>query len=205
MTLTPASRSHADRRLLRARAIATTPVRAITLGQGSAGGKARTMIARFGRRLVVVGASLALALSVSATSAEAVTRMDVALDIETFPGVSVDNNKYSVNIDVFLPSNRFDGQGYINNGAVIKLKVMGADTWDDDLLIGPLTFSKSNGLFAQDDGIHLRLNLPASYDQLNEDWGSIDTAGDEIYIQATWIDGDGGTINSRSNQVSGIF
>ena len=29
--------------------------------------------------------------------------------------------------------------------------------------------------------------------------------GDEIYIQAKWIDGDGATINSRSNEVSGNF
>jgi hypothetical protein len=202
MPLTPASRSHTDRRLLRTRAIAAT--RAVTRVQGGIG-KARTLIARFGRLLVVMGAGLALALSVSGTSAEAVTTMHVGLNIETYPGVSLDNNKYALNIDVLLPSNRWDGQGYINNGAVITLKVMGADTWSDDLQMGPYTYSVSNGLFADDDGIHLRLHLPATYDQLNEDWGTIDTAGDEIYIQATWIDGDGATINSRSNEVSGIF
>jgi hypothetical protein len=205
MTFIPTFRSHIDRLQEASAAVATTPAHVTPVGKGGGAGKAGMLFARFGRRLVVAGVVLVAALSMSGTPAAAVTTMNVALTIETHPGPSVDNNSYTVHIDVFLPSNGWDGQGYINNGAVIKLWVMGADTFSDDLLMGPLTFSGSNGLFAQDDGIHLRLHLPATYDQLNEDWGSIDTAEDEIYIKARWIDGDGATINSRSNEVSGIF
>ena len=69
--------------------------------------------------------------------------------------------------------------------------------------MGPFTYSRSNGLFAQDDGIHLRTTISATFSQLNED--TFPEVGDEIYIQAKWIDGDGATINSRSNEVSGNF
>ena len=202
MTLAPASCIH-DRRRRRSLAIGTAPVRAISGGRGGPVEKRRTLMVRLGRRLVVVGAVLGLVLIVSSTPAAAVTTMNAGLNIETFPGVSLDNNKYALNVDVLLPSNRWDGQGYINNGAVIRLKVMGADPGSDDFLMGPFTYSRSNGLFAQDDGIHLRTTISATFSQLNED--TFPEVGDEIYIQAKWIDGDGATINSRSNEVSGNF
>jgi hypothetical protein len=177
----------------------------MSIGTAPPDRRARTRVARFGRMLVAAGAVLAATLAVSASPAAAVTRMDVSLNIETHYGASTDNNTYYMNIDVHLPSNRYDGQGYINNGAKITLWVMGADTFSDDLQMGPFTYTVSNGLFATDDGIHLRLHMFATYDQLNEVWGAIDTAGDEIFISARWVDGAGATINSRSNEVSGIF
>ncbi|GAA1625722.1 hypothetical protein GCM10009733_022990 [Nonomuraea maheshkhaliensis] len=159
---------------------------------------------RLGRRLAAAGAGLALALSVATLPAAAVTEMHVGLSIETFPGPSHDNNTYAVNIDVWLPSNRYDGQGYINNGARVELRVMGRDTWFDNLQMGPYTYRRGP-LYADDNGIHLRVRLPATHDQLNEDWGSLDTAGDEIFVRARWVDGAGDTITSESNQVNGVF
>jgi hypothetical protein len=203
MTFTPPSRSRIEGRLRRAGAIATAPIRSITRGNGDAGRKPRTLLASFGRLLAVAGVVLSLGLSLSGAPAAAVTTMNVRLHIETFPGVSLDNNKYRLDVDVFLPSNLWDGQGYINNGAKIQLNVMGADSWFDDHLLGPYTYARSNGLFAQDDGIHLRVSIWATFGQLNED--TFPEVDDEIYIQAKWIDGAGATINSKSNEVSGNF
>ena len=130
--------------------------------------------------------------------------MTVRLDIDTHPGPSHDNNTYTVRIDVHLPTTRSDAEALINNGASIKLRVMGEDTWSDDTQIGPLTYTRGR-IFAQNDGIHLRVSLAATHDQLNEDWGAIDTAGDEIYVKATWLDGTGTSLTKRSNKVTGRF
>jgi len=152
---------------------------------------------------MIAGAVVALGLSMSTGPAAAITDMYVGLSIQTFPGVSLDNNKYGLDVDVYLPSNMWDGQGYINNGAVIQIKVMGEDTWDDDFLMGTYYYSRSNGLFAQDDGIHLRIRINATFHQLNED--TFPEVNDEIYIDARWVDGGGATIHSRSGNVVGNF
>jgi hypothetical protein len=118
-------------------------------------------------------------------------------------------NYYWVAVEGLIPMNQWDAQGYINNGATMELRLWGADWPDgDDLQYGPYFWGGGSGggsgqLWADVDGIHFfrTVLLPASY--LNED--SSPRSGDELYVDAKFIDGDGASRHVHTNEVSGNF
>jgi hypothetical protein len=107
-------------------------------------------------------------------------------------------------VDVHVPMNRQDAEGDLWNGAFIALDFYGDDPIYDDWRNPPGTlyfFRATPGIYVQDDGIHLSTRIPTTCKALNED----PEGGDEIYVDAAFIDGDGHQITTESNVVSGSW
>ena len=164
----------------------------------------KAALARIGRVLAVFGLAAATSVTVAPAPAHAATILNVTHSI-TIP------NQIRHQIDVHLPMNRWDAQGYLNNGARIEVGCWGADLIDDDRIpdcpasgfTGTVTyFVNSPGVFADDTGVHLIIvNFFDVGNQLNEDPAD----RDEIYVHARWIDADGGTLNTISSQLKGWY
>ena len=140
----------------------------------------------------------------AAPPAEAATVITAGLSIgfNPPPGPGVLNADSLVHIE----TNLYDGVGYMNNGARIELRWYGDDPGSGDtLLVGPRVFyNRAPGLYVNDDGIWLDYRLQVAASVFNED-DSLFNRTDEIYVHATFIDGDGGVIKTDSNVVSGLF
>jgi hypothetical protein len=145
---------------------------------------------------------VAMSLALVSAPAEAATGLTVTHKI-TVPGL------VRHQIDVNIPMNQYDAQGYINNGARIQVECWAADQFFDSMLpgcpnpglSGTVTYAGTQ-LTASPTGIHLTIvNLYERGTVLNEDFAD----SDEIYIKARWIDGDGATLTAKSAQVVGWF
>jgi hypothetical protein len=102
----------------------------------------------------------------------------------------------------YIAMSHYDAQGYLNNGATLRLSMWGDDGGlygDDDLLIGPLVVTQNGnaspyyvGFYAQSglyEGIHISWSGCVPSRVLNEDVG-----GDELYVSSIVVAGDGGVI-----------
>ncbi|MEO3859503.1 hypothetical protein [Acrocarpospora sp. B8E8] len=140
-------------------------------------------------------------LSLIGSSAQAATVITATLgiDFNPPPGPALINADSVTHIE----TNLYDGVGYLNNGARIELRYYGDDPGSGDaLLVGPLVYYNGTpGLYVDDNGIWLEhlLQVPASVFNEDDSWFN---RTDEIYLRATFIDGDGGTIRDDSNVVS---
>jgi hypothetical protein len=160
-------------------------------------------LSRLGRRaartITLVCASLAMVAGLAVTPANAVTEIHCHLGIAFY---NPQNDTWVVSFSVYLPTNHDDGVGYVVNGARIELKVYGEDTFSDDFLFNAGTYSGLSSLMVGDDGIYLDVTLPPiTSDSLDEDWAD----SDEVYATAKWVDGDGGTLQTKSNVVHGSY
>jgi hypothetical protein len=101
-----------------------------------------------------------------------------------------------------ISMSQYDAQGYLNNGAKLRLSMWGDDgglTGDDDLLIGPLVVAPNGnaspyfvGFYASTgftEGIYISWAGCVPSRVLNEDVG-----GDELYVSAIVVAGDGSII-----------
>lgn len=182
-------------------------------------------------RAMVLAAGLALMASTLGSPAPAATEISASLGLYV-------NDRYGTNawdnawINVRLPMNRYDAQGYIGGGARIEIRCWGDDYFfDDDLFrddkyiytgtTGDLYWipgseswvSGVNRLYADDYGVRLTAVISykrfsgshsSPYKGFNEDiFPESDT--DEIYCDAVWTDGDGGRIGTFTNLVKGTF
>ena len=99
--------------------------------------------------------------------------------------------------------NQWDADGYINNGAQMELRIYGDDPHFDNLQFGPYG---GVSLLGTPDGIKFHRSARISCGYLNEDHGWYDGGpGDEIYVNAKFIDGDGGVRQVNTNIVKGTF
>ena len=109
-------------------------------------------------------------------------------------------------IFVVVPMNRIDAEGYLWNNARIEIRIYGDDPGSNDRVIyGPNLYWRINGLVATDYGVVLDLywqEPPGSWMNEDDSWGN---RGDEIYARATWVDGDGGTIQTTPGVITGLF
>lgn len=156
------------------------------------------------RRVLAVVLIAAGAVGLLTTPAHAASQITASLSItRTTSGPAL----YNLRTLVKLPMSRADADGYLSNGARIELRFYGDDPAFDNLLIGPITYVRSaTGLSSTDAGIVLDARwqeAPGSW--LNEDDGFFDGRTDEIYVTARWVDGDGATLQAKSNVVTGIF
>lgn len=105
--------------------------------------------------------------------------------------------------------NQYDAQGYINNGARMELRLWGDDPSYDNLRKGPYFTADEGGgpgqMWADWDGLHYTHSVVVSGSVLNEDSGWYEGAGDEIYANAKFVDGDGGVRTKNSNVVHGTY
>jgi hypothetical protein len=162
---------------------------------------------RRGRRaaqmIITFGVALAMAFAVTTPPASAATEIFAHLQVLSFQAPSPVTHEFKV--DVHVPMNRQDAEGYLWNGAYIALNFWAEDWIDDDeLYYGWFYFYRTTpGIYVQDDGIHLSARIPTTCDVLDED--PFPESGDEVYVEAFFIDGDGHQIRTVSNVVSGSW
>ena len=177
--------------------------------------------------VTVAGVALVVTLGLASSPAHAAT---VTATLQVHVDGAGDDRWTNAWINVYLPMNRYDAQGYINNGARVEIACWGDDYFSDDDLFGVNRYvatgsgsgqyllpgqnvwlSNVNRLYATDYGVSLQAVFSAEYLKVaaspglgfNEDTGPFDA--DEIYCLATWIDGDGARAGDFTNVVSGDF
>ncbi len=161
--------------------------------------------------LAAVGASV-----LGATPAEA-KAMSAKLTI-TGHAEPKSGGKYRVYINTLVPMNKYDADGYINNGARMEVTFYQDDPDSENFNSIP-AFSAgghtrtwrrySTGLLTSEKGIHLSLSLLVPGSVLNEDKGHFNTlignTRDEIYYKVVFIDGDDRYSSKKSNIATGYF
>jgi hypothetical protein len=124
-----------------------------------------------------------------------------------------------VNVKGVFPMNEYDAHGFINNldtgtlpeGGGINYILLADDPDSNDSAIGAYFYragTQSTGyLTAESDGIHFFQIISVPKGLLNEDDGVIDAMDDtdEVYVDARFVDGDGGQRSAYSNVVNGTF
>nr|WP_062330551.1 hypothetical protein [Herbidospora sakaeratensis] len=135
--------------------------------------------------------------------AQAATVITAHLEIGFNTGVPAAR---TINLNVHVPMNEYDANGYLIHGARIQVRFYGSDPGTDPMIYGPITWYKDDyGLTAGPDGIHLDYGWEVPQGSfLNEDSG-VANNGDEVYIVAKFIDGDGATISANSNTEEGLY
>ena len=161
---------------------------------------------KLARTLLLGGATVAMTVGLASAPAQAATGMSAHLTIQK------ENNENAcwVGTEGLIPMNQYDAQGYINNGAKMELRIYGDDPSYDNLQYGPYfnggsTAGGSAQFYAAADGIHFFRTVRISCGYLNEDNGWYEGSGDEIYVNAKFIDGDGGVRQVNTNVVKGTF
>ncbi|MGW1616058.1 hypothetical protein ACWCQZ_42745 [Streptomyces sp. NPDC002285] len=158
----------------------------------------KKMARRLIRGCVTIGVATATALTLSAP-AHAITDGDGFLDVAITPS----GGQVVFTYDVHMVSNQYDGQGYIDNGAQVKV-----DCWGIHNLATPV-YSKvhtkftSQPLYATGDGVHLNGQYQTyKGGTFNE---SRDSSKDNLRCLATWTDGDGHVVYTNNTYVLGYF
>lgn len=154
------------------------------------------------RRMLAVTLIAAAVLGVAAVPANAATEIAMTFSVtRTTSGPAM----YDMRVFVVVPMNRLDAEGYLWNGALIEVRVYGDDPGRDVVIHGPNLYRRTNGLVATDFGVVLDLywqEPPGSWMNEDDSWGN---RGDEIYARATWVDADGGTLQTTSGVITGLF
>lgn len=158
------------------------------------------------RMAAATAVAAGLTFGLGAVPAQAGPSMSTNLEIRPYPYYGSNTGKYWVTTWGLIPMNQYDAQGYINNGARMELRLWGADWPDgDDFLKGPYFTANEGGgpgqMWADWDGLHFSHSVIVSRSVLNEDSNS----GDEIYVNAKFIDGGGGVRQKNSGEVHGSY
>jgi hypothetical protein len=152
--------------------------------------------------MLAVVLTAAAVLGVLTVPAKAATEIHMAFSVtRTTSGPAM----YNVQVLVVVPMTRADAEGYLWNHARIEVRIYGDDPGTDPVIYGPTLHFRTSGLEATDAGVVLDLywqEPPGSW--MNED-DSYANWGDEIYAKATWVDGDGATLQTRSGVITGLF
>jgi hypothetical protein len=154
------------------------------------------------RRMLAVTLVAAAVLGLLTVPAKAATEIVMTFSVtRTTSGPAM----YDMRVFVVVPMNRIDAEGYLWNNARIEVRVYGDDPGSDSVIYGPKLYWRINGLVATDYGVVLDLywqEPPGSWMNEDDSWGN---RGDEIYAKATWVDGDGATLQTTSGVISGLF
>jgi hypothetical protein len=154
------------------------------------------------RRILAVALIAAAALGVHAVPANAATQISMSFSVtRTTSGPAA----YDMRVFVVVPMDRIDAEGYLWNGARIEIRAYGDDPGSDSVIYGPYHYWLFSGLVATDFGVVLDLywqEPPGSWMNEDDSWGNW---SDEIYAKATWVDADGGTLQTTSSVITGIF
>jgi hypothetical protein len=163
-------------------------------------------------RLTAIAVALGVGLALASTPATAApTASGARLSIYTDPATPKTSR---VTIDGLFPMSEADAVGFLNNiytGAQpggMEYRIFRDDNGDESG--GRTYWIAGNGSFdgyhlmATREGIHHLFIINESNDFLNEDDSVLDD-DDEIYVQATFVDADGGRRSQISNVVTGRF
>lgn len=184
---------------------------------------------RGARRIaVVIAAALAAVAGSLSSPANAATQISASLGLYVNGTTNAWDNAW---VNVRLPMNQYDAQGYIDNGAQIEIRCWGDDTFfDDDLFLddkyvftgdgtgrywvpgSEILVTGVNRLYADAYGVQLTAVISYRHNSgpnwpftgFNED-GFPDSDLDEIYCNALWTDGDGGRLGAFTGVVKGYF
>lgn len=122
---------------------------------------------------------------------------------------------YRLAVKGMFPMNEYDAHGFVNNLGTgefpggMDYGLFGDDPDSNDRLVGPMyayrVAAPSTGyVIAESDGIHFFQVISVPKSLLNEDEGVFDDT-DEVYVEADFVDGDGGKRRAYTNPVSGVF
>lgn len=162
----------------------------------------------------LVAATMGLTVGLAPASAAPSQTPGTSLVVTSDPANGA--NYYRVVVKGFYPMNEYDAHGFINNLGTgervggMDYAIRGDDPDSNDSVLGNRYFyagagERSTGyLTAQPDGIQYFQIISVPKSLLNEDDGVFDDT-DEIYVQADFVDGDGGKRTQYTNAVSGIF
>ncbi|WP_061290817.1 hypothetical protein [Herbidospora cretacea] len=155
------------------------------------------------KRLAATTVAAVGVIALATTPAQAATVITAHLEIGFNTGVPAAR---TINLSVHVPMNEYDANGYLIHGGRIQVRFYGSDSGTDPMIYGPITWYKDDyGLTAGPDGIRLDYGWEVPQGSfLNEDSGWANN-GDEVYIVAKFIDGDGATISAESNIEEGIY
>lgn len=155
------------------------------------------------KRLAATTVAAVGVIALATTPAQAATVITAHLEIGFNTGVPAAR---TINLSVHVPMNEYDANGYLIHGGRIQVRFYGSDSGTDPMIYGPITWYRDDyGLTAGPDGIRLDYGWEVPQGSfLNEDSGWANN-GDEVYIVAKFIDGDGVTISAESNIEEGIY
>ena len=163
-------------------------------------------------RLTAIALALGAGLAATVMPATAApTASGARLSIYTDPAAPKTSR---VTIDGLLPMSEADAVGYLNNiytgskPGGMEYRIFRDDNGEESggrtyWLAGNGSFD-GHHLMATREGIHHLFIINESSEFLNEDSGTFDDI-DEIYVQATFVDADGGRRSQISNVVAGYF
>jgi len=167
-----------------------------------------------GGAAVLAAATIGLTAGLAPASAAPTQTPGTTLAVT--PDAANGENYRRVTVKGMFPMNEYDAHGFINNlgtgtlpgGGGINYIVLGDDPDSNDHAIGSAFHragTRSTGyLTAKSDGIHFFQIISMPKNHLNEDDGAFDDT-DEVYVEARFVDGDGGTRSAFTNPVTGTF
>lgn len=163
-------------------------------------------VRRFFARVATIGVFVAIAIGIAAAPAMAATPTHAHLSI-----TSAGSGYSKVAVSGVFAMSQADAQGFIYNigNGGMEYRIMGFDFSGHDRRFtyygGPAMPGTHAGgwLYAGTEGIHFYREVVVSNSVLNEDTGWTDGPGDEIFVNARFVDGDGGVRAVDSNQVKG--
>lgn len=156
-----------------------------------------TLIRNFSRvaaaAMIAVGITVGLALP--AQAATGVSHLNI---------FKKDSKTYEVRVSAHFGMGQAQGNDYLARGARIELRIYGDDPSYDNLRMGP--YKGTGDPWTEPSGVHLNSSVIVNSGVLNEDSGWYEGAGDEIYVTAKFIAGDGRLIaESKTNVVEGKY
>lgn len=190
--------------------------------------RVKMVLSRVSRFSAALAVGVLAMLGLSNPHAHAASSISASSYMTTTHDGAPSNVWHHLWIVVRLPMNQWDAQGYLNNGAQVKIDCYGDDTFSDDRLFpttsvytastggdvwlpgtdGPIIHGV-NRLQADSNGVAITAIISGKHGHMlgdyagggfNEDFGA-----DEVYCKTTWIDGDGARLSTFSPVVVGNF
>lgn len=159
-------------------------------------------------------AAVAIGLTAGAAPATAAPTQNGA-NLQIYPDPANSAN-VRITVDGVFRMSEYDAHGFINNintgakpGGIVYY-YNADDPGQNDVSVTGSRFFPGAGvhdggyLRAESDGIHYRQEISVPKGELNEDPNYFDD-NDEIYVQASFIDGDGVARLQTSNVITSIF
>jgi hypothetical protein len=159
-------------------------------------------------------AATTIALTAGLAPASAAPTQTPGTTLEVVPD-PVNAGHHRVAVRGVFPMNEYDAHGFINNLGTgtspggMDYRLFGDDPGSNDAQIGNTfayraPFPSTGYLHAEADGIHFGQLISVPDSLLNEDVGAFDNI-DEVYVEADFVDGDGGKRTAITNPDTGVY
>lgn len=169
----------------------------------------RTIVTRIARAAVLGAATIGLTLGLGSAPASAATNSP------TLSITGIGGGQCQVLVAGVFQMDQYSAHGYINNlgNGGMRYNLWGWDPSDSNDALWTTLYSGASlpgthagsDLYAGPQGIHYHRRFQLPCYALNEDTGWLSGPRDEIFVQARFVDGDGGVREQFSDFVFGYF